>query len=129
MAKRALNFVIQHFGVCLLLTLVLVIAVDASWEVYRYGGEAYYLRIKRSAGTVALTKPVGMTITGHRYQGQATNAQGQVRSVAFKTFPDNPGPLRRGDLVKVTVNAHYGVTDYQVVRSSQVPVKAASYMN
>ncbi|WP_318766621.1 hypothetical protein [Lactiplantibacillus carotarum] len=44
--------------------------------------------------------------------------------MTVKTVADDPGPFHRGDVLRVTYNQHYGVTNYRLVRHDQVPAGA-----
>ena len=101
--------------------LVLVLALNAGWEVYRYGGQTYYMRVHQSSGTFPITVPVSLTVNGCRYRGRAVNAKGQTKKVQFKTNVDRPWSLRYGQIVKLTVNRHYGVTNFKPIKAQQVP--------
>ncbi|MFC6182126.1 YxeA family protein [Lactiplantibacillus daowaiensis] len=79
------------------------------------------MRIDHSAATFPIAVPVGLTEPGFVYQGEATNATGQTRAIKFKTNADQPGPFRRGQIVRVTVNQHFGVTAFKLVSAKQVP--------
>lgn len=113
------NFIGRYWGWLATGLLVLEGLGLAGWSVYRYGGTTYDLRITHRVGTRPLSQPVNYPITGSVYQGRAVNAAGHSRMVTLKTNSDNPGPFRYGQWVRVTVNAHYGVTHYRVLKSAQ----------
>ncbi|WP_225422852.1 YxeA family protein [Lactiplantibacillus garii] len=101
--------------------LVVVVVVNVGWMIYRYGGEHYYLRVGGDQGSFPLSLPVSVTWNGHTYRGTAVNAQGHTKRLTVKTVADNPGPFHRGEILRVTYNRHYGVTNYKLVRANQVP--------
>ncbi|CAJ1229789.1 hypothetical protein LZY01_22000 [Levilactobacillus zymae] len=113
------KFVERYLGRLAVGLLVLEILGLAGWWGYRYGGTHYDLRITHRVGTRPLSQPVNYQITGSIYRGRAVNAAGHSRMVTLKTNSDNPGPFRYGQWVRVTVNPHYGVTHYRVLKSAQ----------
>lgn len=102
-------------GIILVMMLVVMLSANIGWLVYRYGGEHYYLTIGRKAGTHPLTLAGGVAANGPIYQGDAVSAQGRHKFIRLKTVAVDPGPFKRGEVVRVTWNRHFGVTNYERV--------------
>ena len=111
----------QHIGGILVGLLVVMVLANVGWYVYRYGGQHYYMRVGASDGTFPIAIPVGLTESGYMYHGVARNATGKRVHVRFQTNADRPGPYHAGQIVRVTVNQHYGVTNFKPVTAQQVP--------
>lgn len=112
------------FEIIFAAALVFVVVINVGWMIYRYGGDHYYLRVTGDHGTIPLSLSVGVNWNGHTYQGTAVDANGKKQRVTVKTVADDPGPFHRGDVLRVTYNRHYGVTNYRLVRYDQVPAGA-----
>lgn len=109
------KFLGKYLGVCAFILVMIELLAWGAWTLYRYGGQHYYLRIEHSVGTRPLSEPVNYQIKGHVYRGRALSQSGQRKMVTFATNADNPGSFRLGQLVRVTVNRHYGVTQYHLI--------------
>ncbi|AEV96047.1 YxeA family protein [Pediococcus claussenii] len=101
----------------ILLLLVLFIIGNVGWFVYRYSGEHYYMRITKSVSTHPVTLAVSIPSNGYTYQGEARTASGKEKFLTLKTTSANPGPFKKGQIVRVTVNQNFGNTNYKVVSS------------
>lgn len=121
------NLITTHLGGLAATLLAVELLGWAGWTIYRYGGETAYLRIMKRGGTRPLALPVNYAITGYVYHGTAVTANGEAQRVTLKTNADDPGPFKPGQLVRVTVNRHYGVTHYQAVAPDQVPLTARNH--
>ena len=100
-----------------LLTLLLIISIliNVGWFIFRYGGHYYYMKISSSTGTSPITLPVNVPATGYQYQGIATNSKGEKKYLHFNTVAADPAPFKRGQIVRITFNQRYGVTNYKLV--------------
>lgn len=107
--------------VVLAIMLVIIVGANVGWMRYRYGGEHYYMRITGDRGSFPVSEPVGVTVNGHTYHNRAVNAAGKAKVLTVKTVSADPGPFHKGDILRVTVNQHYGVTNYKRVAVKHVP--------
>lgn len=99
----------------------LVLGGAVTGMVYRYGGTHYYMRIHRTSGSYPISLPVSVSATGYVYKGVAINAQGHRRHLTVKTVAAAPQPFKKGQVVRITVNPHYGVTNYKALKPGQIP--------
>jgi len=106
--------------------LIAVVGLNIWWMVYRYGGETYYVQNGKALNSYSVTMPTGVVGTGHTYLGIGINRHGAKRQIKFKTDAVAPAPFTHSNIVKVTVNARYGVTNYEPVKNVKhlpVPVR------
>ncbi|MGU9546396.1 hypothetical protein [Bacillus cereus] len=47
----------------------------------------------------------------------ATNSKGEKRTIRFQTVAADPAPFKRGQIVRITYNQRYGVTNYKLVHA------------
>ncbi|MBU7473562.1 MULTISPECIES: YxeA family protein [Lactiplantibacillus] len=102
---------------CLAASLTMMILINIGWGIFRYGGTYYYMKITRPTGTYPITLPVNVSATGYQYQGLATNSKGEKRTIRFQTVAADPAPFKRGQIVRITYNQRYGVTNYKLVHA------------
>lgn len=111
----------------LILLLLLVTGLSIGWHIYRYGGNSYYMTINHnSIASYPVTVPVNITQNGYAYKEVAKDKYGNKKTIELKTVADDLGPFHKGQIIKVTYNKHFGVTNYKRIKSSQVPIRAKS---
>lgn len=103
--------------------LIAVVGLNIWWMVYRYGGETYYVQNGKALNSYSVTMPTGVVGTGHTYLGMGINRHGAKRQIKFKSDAVAPAPFSKSKIVKVTVNSHYGITNYEPVKNlKRIPV-------
>lgn len=86
------------------------------WTLYRYGGATYDLKINHATRSYPITLTDGFKGTGYLYQGIGYSRSGMAKKIILKTRGANPGPFKKGDIVRVTINSNYGLTNYKLVK-------------
>lgn len=109
--------------------LIAVVGLNIWWMVYRYGGETYYVQNGKALNSYSISLPTGVAGTGHTYLGLGINRHGAKRRIKFRTDAVAPAPFSKSKIVKVTVNAHYGVTNYEPVKNAKrLPVSVRNQL-
>lgn len=106
---------IDHIGAILLGMLVLELVGCIAWTKYRYGGEYYYMKVGRSIGTHVVTVPISYSVNAYIYRGVAKDTQGHEKKVTLKADSVDPGPFKKGSVVRLTINKKYGITNYKII--------------
>ncbi|MBS0956778.1 YxeA family protein [Lactiplantibacillus plantarum] len=101
--------------------LVGVTILSVGWHIYRYGGDYYYMEVNGSSGSFPVTVPVGITQNGYVYRGTAKDKYGNRKHLEFRTVADDLGPFHKGQIIRVTYNLKFGVTNYKEVNRDHVP--------
>lgn len=70
-----------------------------------------------------MTVPVAYAVNAFSYRGQAVNAAGHKMVATLNTDATDPGPFKKGQVVRLTVNQHYGITNYKVVNDKNLIAK------
>lgn len=116
-------------GATELTLLIVVVGLNIWWMVYRYGGETYYVQAGKTLNSYDVSLPTGVKSTGHTYLGLGINRHGAKRQIKFKTDSVAPAPFSKSKLVKVTVNTHFGVTNYEPVKNMKhLPVSVRNQL-
>lgn len=109
--------------------LIAVVGLNIWWMVYRYGGETYYVQNGKALNSYSVTMPTGVVGTGHTYLGMGINRHGAKRQIKFKSDAVAPAPFSKSKIVKVTVNSHYGITNYEPVKNlKHLPVSVRNQL-
>ena len=109
--------------------LIAVVGLNFWWMVYRYGGETYYVQNGKALNSYSVTMPTGVVGTGHTYLGMGINRHGAKRQIKFKSDAVAPAPFSKSKIVKVTVNTHYGITNYEPVKNlKHLPVSVRNQL-
>lgn len=107
--------------VVLVVLLVGVTILSIGWHIYRYGGDYYYMRVNGSSESFPVTVPVGITQNGYVYRGIAKDKYGNRQRLEVQTVADDLGPFHKGQIIRITYNPKFGVTNYKKVSRDQVP--------
>ena len=107
--------------VVLVVLLVGVTILSIGWHIYRYGGDYYYMRVNGSSESFPVTVPGGVTQNGYVYRGIAKDKYGNRQRLEVQTVADDLGPFHKGQIIRITYNPKFGVTNYKKVRRDQVP--------
>lgn len=107
--------------ICLIILLGGVTTLSIWWDIYRYGGDYYYMKTNGSSESLPVAVPVGITQNGYAYCGVAKDKYGNRRQLEFQTVADDLGPFRKGQIIRITYNSKFGVTNYKKVSYNQVP--------
>lgn len=83
---------------------------------YRYGGTTYALKINHAIRSYPITLADGFKGTGYLYQGTGYSSSGNAKKITLKTNGVNPGPFKKGSIIRVTLNSNYGLTNYKLVK-------------
>ena len=105
----------------LVVFLVGVTVLSIGWHIYRYGGDYYYMRVNGSSESFPVTVPVGITQNGYVYRGIAKDKYGNRQRLEVHTVADDLGPFHKGQIIRITYNPKFGVTNYKKVSRDQVP--------
>jgi len=110
-------------GGLLLGLLIVEVIVMIGWTRYRYGGDYYYMKINHPTSVYQVTVPVAYAVNAFSYRGQAVDAEGHKMVVTLNTDATDPGPFKKGQVVRLTVNQHYGITNYKAVNDKNLIAK------